>query len=112
MSTRYIHIRARIRLLSAEEGGRKGPIANSGTTFSYRPQHNFSGPENKEMVEGFIHLEPGTAVHPGESSEIEMILMPSQEINLSPGREWRIQEGSRVVGIGTILQVLADPWRG
>jgi elongation factor Tu len=98
--------------LSTEKGGRVTPVARSSGAFSYRPNHNFSNPESKELSDGFINLEPGVVVRPGESAEVEIVFFSLPlDADLFLGREWRIQEGSRLVGIGTVLEILADPWR-
>ncbi|HZF95199.1 MAG TPA: hypothetical protein VEZ20_10065 [Allosphingosinicella sp.] len=101
-----IPVRARIRLLPREEGGRATPIVG-GT--SYRPNHNFMSDQNVEMGMGAIDLPPGFLLQPGESVEVEMTLYPwPLDTDISPGREWRIQEGGRLVGIGTVLDILSD----
>jgi len=45
---------------------------------------------------GRIDLPYGTELHPGDSIDGQIY----------PGREWRIQEGAKLIGIGTILEVL------
>jgi len=94
-------VRVRIRLLSSTEGGRTSPIVG-GT--KYRPNHNFLSAQNRHMGMGEISLPEGVSLFPGESIEVEMTLYPwPADIDLSPGREWRIQEGGKLVGIGTLL---------
>jgi translation elongation factor EF-Tu-like GTPase len=61
------------------------------------------------MGMGSIDLPEGFLLHPGESAEVEMTLYPwPLDADLSPDREWRIQEGERLVGTGTVLAVLSD----
>lgn len=92
-------------MLSSEEGGRKSPVIGG---VSYRPNHNFLGPENREMGMGFIELPAGELFHPGDSRAVELTLYPwPEDIDLSPGREWRIQEGGHLVAIATVVEVLA-----
>jgi elongation factor Tu len=99
-----ILIRALVRLLPAEEGGRTTPIRDS-----YRPNHNFFGPDDIEMTVGFIDFSEGQSLWPGESIEMPITLWnwPGLDGQLYPGREWRIQEGAKLVGIGTVLEVFA-----
>ncbi|KQN33785.1 hypothetical protein ASG37_16705 [Sphingomonas sp. Leaf407] len=98
-----IRIRAMIRLLGAFEGGRPSPIRGS-----YRPSHNFFGPADRAMMIGFIDLPEGSELRPGESMEASIAFWqaPGLDELLHPGRQWRIQEGLRLVGIGTVLAVL------
>ncbi len=99
-----IRVRARIHLLPAGQGGRSSPI-HGGT--SYRPNHNFFGPDNREMAVGFIELPPGELLHPGAAVDLDMTFFhwPWLLSELYPGREWLIQEGGQVVGVGSILGV-------
>ena len=96
---RGITIVARIRLLPTDEGGR------------YRPNHNFFGPDDRTMTVGFIDLPEGTVLMPGEAIELTMTFWdwPGLAAQVHPGREWRIQEGARLVGFGTVLEVLMPP---
>ncbi|MCL6683422.1 hypothetical protein [Sphingomonas alba] len=98
-----VTVRAVVRFLSTAEGGRKGPIFGS-----YRPNHNFFGPDDRQMTVGFIELPDGVEVHPGHSVEASITLWwwPALEGQIYPGREWRIQEGSRLVAVGKVLEVL------
>ena len=103
MDVDVISVRANIRQLSAADGGRTAPIKGS-----YRPNHNFFGPHDRTMTVGFIDLPDGAELHPGESIEIPIAFWkwPGLEDVLHPGREWRIQEGPRLVGFGTVLEIL------
>jgi len=60
MDDERILVRANIRLLSTAEGGRTTPIRGS-----YRPNHNFFGPDDRNMTVGFIDLPEGKELHPG-----------------------------------------------
>jgi translation elongation factor EF-Tu-like GTPase len=75
---------------------------------SYRPNHNFFGCDNREMATGFINFAEGEFLQPGESVDVEMTFWGWSRLagEIYPGREWLIQEGPRVVGSGTILEVL------
>ncbi len=105
-ANRKVRIKARIRLLTSEEDGRTAPLLGIA---SYRPNHNFLDPGNRSMGMGSIELPSGVVLRPGESTEMEMTLHPwPEDTDLSSGREWRIQEGGQLVGIGTVLEVLTD----
>ena len=103
MNDQGIPVRANIRLLPGAESGRTMPIRGS-----YRPNHNFFGPDDRNMTMGFIDLPDGTSLHPGESIELPITFWnwPGLKGQICPGREWRIQEGAGLVGIGTVLEVL------
>jgi elongation factor Tu len=105
MNDRYVSVTARIRLLSAAEGGRTAPLRRG----SYRPNHNFFGPDDRTMTVGFIDLPDGTELEPGGTIDVPMTFWnwPGLEGKIYPGREWRIQEGAKLVGVGTVLEVLA-----
>jgi len=99
-----IFVRANIRLLSAAEGGRSVPVRGS-----YRPNHNFFGPDNRNMAIGFIELPEGKELRPGESIEVPVTFLSWPDGQIYPGREWRIQEGAKLVGTGTVLEVMPTP---
>ena len=100
-----ITVRARIRLLTTAEGGRQTPV--QGET-SYRPNHNFFGPDNRDMAVAYIDLPDGEGLALGETREISLTFWPWERLNdeIRPGREWRIQEGGHLVGHGTVIEVL------
>lgn len=102
MTNDQVRVRARIRFLTTEEGGRGEPLPGS---VSYRPNHNFFGPDNREMCIGFIELADGERVCPGDTIEkdITLLIFPPVAPEIRTGREWRIQEGGMPVAIGTIL---------
>lgn len=96
-------VRARIDLLPTAESGRASPIWND-----YRPNHNFGQPDGHMFCMGFFRLPPGRAVAPGESAEAEILFhsLPEMLGQIVVGRRWRIQEGSRLVAHGTVLEIL------
>ncbi len=98
-----IFVRANIRLLTAADGGRTTSVRGS-----YRPNHNFFEPDNRDMTVGFIDLPEGVELRPGESVNLPIRFWnwPGLKDQIYPGREWRIQEGAKLVGIGTIIEVL------
>ena len=106
MTEGVIRVRAAIRLLPTSESGRKAPIRGS-----YRPNHNFGTPDNRAMRVGYIDFPEGTWLSPGETAETVIAFWeaPGLVDELHPGREWRIQEGGLLVGIGTVIEVLSAP---
>ena len=98
-----VTVRAEVRLLPTSEGGRTGPVSGS-----YRPNHNFFGPDERNMTIGSIDLPDGIQLHPGEATEVTITFWgwPGLAEQVYPGREWRIQEAMRLVGIGRVIEVL------
>lgn len=107
MENDQVRVEARIYFLPTEQGGRSTPLHGGG---SYRPNHNFFGPEDREMCVGFIELEEGKQVLPGDTIEtaITLWIFPAIKSAIREGREWRIQEGPKLVATGTILRVLDE----
>lgn len=103
MDEEGIAVRANIRLLPTSEGGRTSAIRGS-----YRPNHNFFGADDREMTIGFIEMPEGMELHPGDNIDLPITFWnwPGLKGQVYQGREWRIQEGAKLVGIGTILEVL------
>ena len=99
-----VRLRARLRLLPGGEG-RTEPICGP---VSYRPVCNFYGPDNLISALGVIDLPAGAVLSPGESLDVDMwfVRFPWPMAELSPGREWRLQEGRRLVGFGVALEIL------
>lgn len=103
MNDKGIPVRANIRLLPTAESGRTAPISGR-----YRPNHNFFGPDDRNMTIGFIELPTGIELHPGESIDLPVTFWdwPGLDGQIYPGRQWRIQESAKLVGIGTVLEML------
>lgn len=102
-ATNDVSVRAALRLLPTSESGHIGPIRGS-----YRPNHNFFGPNDRNMAIGVIDLPDGSELHPGQSMEVTITFLgwAGLRTQVYPGREWRIQEGLRLVGIGRVIEVL------
>ena len=105
MGSAGIRIKARIELLASAAGGRMFPVRES-----YRPNHNFGGPNSREFEIGFLDFPEGEFLAPGESKEMEITLWmrPGLIESISPGKRWRIQEGHQLVGFGIVLEMLPD----
>ena len=97
-----IEVVARVTLLSTEEGGRHSPIQTK-----IRPNHNFGSPENKIFFIGQLELKENEQFFPGETKEITIKFLKDRDLmeNLTVGNSWRIQEGSRLIGIAKVLKV-------
>jgi elongation factor Tu len=85
---------ARIYLLTAGEGGRRGPVAPG-----YRPQFYLRTTD----VPGELLL-PAPA-EPGDTVEVEVAL--GKAVAVEPGLGFAIREGGLTVGAGTVLTVPA-----
>jgi translation elongation factor EF-Tu-like GTPase len=105
MTDDLICVSASIRFLSTEEGGRSLPLLGGS---SYRPNHNFFGPDDRNMCLGYIELPEGHQVAPGDTihTEITLWIYPAVRSEIWVGRHWRIQEGGKLVAVATVLQVL------
>jgi hypothetical protein len=62
------------------------------------------------MTIGYVELPDGKELLPGESLEVPITFWkwPGLKGQIYPGRQWRIQEGPRLVGWGTVIEVLPD----
>ena len=62
------------------------------------------------MCMGFIELPEGEQVAPGDTiqTDITLWIYSAVKPKMRVGREWRVQEGGKLVAVGTILEVL-DP---
>jgi translation elongation factor EF-Tu-like GTPase len=107
MDLSKLHIRASVDLLPTSAAGRTQPIVGG---VSYRPNHNFFAPDNRDMCMGFIELPTGQDLMPGQSAELEITfwVWPELRAAIKPERKWTIQEGPKIVGYGTVLKVLAE----
>lgn len=104
VSDDVISVRALIRLLPASESGKTRPV-----TGGWRPNHNFFAPDSVEMTIGAIDLPDGVELRPGEESEclVDFWRWSGLDGRIHPGREWRIQEGRQLVGIGVVIELFS-----
>src|SRR5450759_3371802 len=93
-------VEARFSVLPESEGGHL-----ISTEYNYRPNHNFGGPENRHFFIGQVDFEGGD-LHPGESRDVTVTFLPVRGLvdELVPGRCWRIQQGSRLIGTAELLR--------
>jgi hypothetical protein len=98
-----IRVRATLRLLPTSEGGLPGPIRSG-----FRPNHNFLGHDSQVTAIGNIELLGGKELlYPGESADVLVTFIWWNGFGeLYPGRQWRILQARKLVGIGTVIEVL------
>lgn len=98
-----LRVRAEIRMLAPDKGGRTSPALAG-----YRPNHNFFPALDGPMSVGQVDVIDGAELVPSRATEAIILFSwidtPDGEITV--GREWRIQEGARVVGVGQPLEIL------
>ncbi len=97
-------VEAEVTLFPKEAGGK-----TTGITSGYRPNHNFGSAENKDMRLGEITVDNNEWIQPGQTKMVTVhFTMPGDYIvDLKPGLVWRIQEASKHVGNGKIINVLS-----
>jgi translation elongation factor EF-Tu-like GTPase len=101
-----IKVRATITFVPTEKGGRTGP-AKSG----YRPNHNFGAPTDTLMQIGKVEFEGRQEVFPGETATALVTFLgnPDLAAQVHIGREWRLQEGLRLVANAKVTEVFREP---
>lgn len=103
-SSYLIHVKAKIRLNTQEEGGRTNGIMSG-----YRPNHVFEYKENGEMVEAFmgdIGFDKQEMLELGKEYEVLVRFPLVQKIErfMNKERKWWIHEGRRKVGVAQIIE--------
>ena len=100
-----ITVKAHVHLTAPELGGRPDGIYSG-----YRPNHNFGGPEAPDFYLGQIETLGGEDIAPGCEGTIKVrfVFRPELRELLRPGREWRLQEALRLVGVAKVIEVLDD----
>ncbi|WP_299678718.1 hypothetical protein [uncultured Dokdonia sp.] len=93
-----IHVKANLRLLTTEQGGRK-----TGFKSGLRPNHVFEYETNEQFKYtyiGDIQFEEGELILPGETKEVLVRFLSKQPIDeyMNIGRKWWIHEGARKIG--------------
>ncbi len=102
---KLISVLARVQVLATADGGRSGPF-----TARYRPNHNFGGAENRHFFIGQVEVPEGEWVHPGETRELTITFLnvAGLQEQLTSGKRWRIQEGSRLIATAELLSLSAS----
>jgi translation elongation factor EF-Tu-like GTPase len=92
-------IEAMITFLPTEHGGRSGPAMSE-----YRPQFYYAG-HDWDAIHTYPEIE---SVEPGQTVRAYLaFLSPEQHVGrVLPGMPFLVREGQRVVGYGTVTQVL------
>ncbi|MEQ7008262.1 elongation factor Tu [Actinopolymorpha sp. B17G11] len=90
----HTRFRARVRVLTADEGGRRKPFFHG-----YQPQFHF---RTTDTV-GTILLGEGRMALPGDT--VDMTVELGKPIALAAGLGFAIREGGRTVGAGTVVDL-------
>ena len=94
--TPHSHFKAKVYVLSKEEGGRHTPFFNG-----YRPQFYFRTTD----VTGDMTLPEGVEmIMPGDNTDIEAKLITP--IAMEEGLRFAIREGGRTIGAGSITSII------
>jgi len=101
----YIVVNARLKILSADEGGRR----KSGIKSGYRPNHVFELIDGKfkSTFIGQITFDDQEWIYPGDERVVNVTFLKFDGIEnfILVGREWWIYEGSNLIGKAEILSV-------
>ncbi|TLD68530.1 hypothetical protein FEM03_22255 [Phragmitibacter flavus] len=97
-----IVVLAKIAMAPTDKGGRIGPF-----TKGLRPNHNFGSEEDRIFYIGQIEVPESEWVYPGETRELSITFLNARGLAemLTPGRTWRIQEGPKLIGTGTVIAI-------
>ena len=106
MEDGLIIVKARIKMKTAEEGGR-----NNGFASGYRPLFVFEAPTDGKPVNGHggdIHFEGKKIIEPGETAEVivRFLRTPTVLKYINIGQKWILSEGSRPLGFDEILEII------
>jgi len=94
--TPHSNFKARVYVLSKDEGGRHTPFFNG-----YRPQFYFRTTD----VTGTVTLEEGVEmVMPGDNTDMEIKLI--SPIAMEEGQRFAIREGGRTIGAGSATSII------
>jgi translation elongation factor EF-Tu-like GTPase len=101
--------KAKVRLLTAEEGGRKTPAH-----IGYRPQVYFETEAlNRATTSGSWQKMNRDQLFPGETAEIEIAILGKEfcRNKLFVGLKFRLMEGVTQIGAGEILEICNEELR-
>lgn len=103
MDWERVKVKAFLTMLPESESGWKTPI-----TSIFRPNHNFSSPENINMCFGEITMPKNQSIYPGERKEVHItfMLLAEYKKKIKPGFKWRIQAASQYFATGEIIEVI------
>jgi len=101
-----ILVRAKIKILTAEEGGKR----KAGIVSGYRPNHVFEFPQDGRYVSyiGDIQFDDLEAIHPGEKQNVVVRFIKSQAIEkyMVIGNKWWLYEVPNLIAEAEILEIL------
>jgi translation elongation factor EF-Tu-like GTPase len=93
---------AKIRFLTTEEGGRLGPVKSG-----YRPDHNFGlRGEINGAQHDYGNEDIWVALGETVSARLSLVAPRYQRGRLYSGMGFTIQEGSKLVGRGSVVEIL------
>lgn len=100
-----IIVKAKITMKTTQEGGRQ-----FGFKSGYRPNHVFELPTNLQILVtyiGDIQFDDQELIEPGETKVITVRFLKMKEVEkyINVGQKWFINEGTRTVGFGEILEI-------
>ena len=98
------YIRARLRLVAAEDGGRQTPIASG-----YRSRWAFPPEVHTENHDAPLTIESGPDqwLDPGEETLVRIHpLAPELWPPIAPGLRLEMVEGARLVGVAEVVEVV------
>ena len=100
-----IIVKAKITMKTTEDGGRK-----SGFISGYRPNHVFELPEELQNLTtyiGDIVFEDEKLFEPGQTKivTVRFLKTPLIEKYINVGQKWFINEASRNLGYGEIIEI-------
>ena len=100
-----IHVKAKLKLTSTKEGGRK-----TGIKSGYRPNHVFEYQSNgqfKYSYVGDIQFDENEWILPGETKEVLIRFLSKQPIDeyMNIGRKWWIHEGPNKIGEAEAIEI-------
>jgi hypothetical protein len=96
-------IRARLRLLTTEEGGRRTPIVSG-----YRSCWSFPNELTNDMHDGPLTIEEASNLGLGEEATVRLHpLSPEYWPRIGPGRKLGMHEGAKLVGTAIVVEVVS-----
>ncbi len=100
-----IRVKARVMFLSVNDGGRA--LLPCGI---YRPNHNFGASDHGEFYIGQMLMPENVLLNQGQSYDADIVFINGDGLGklLTVGRQWFIQEGSRLVAKAELLAVLTQ----
>jgi translation elongation factor EF-Tu-like GTPase len=97
-----MHLRIKLMVLPTEFGGRRSPVY-----WGYRVDWSLST-TSLTLNGGVVKtLESTTRINPGEIAEVHLFpFVKDLWAGVAVGHQLRMQEGARIIGIATVLEVI------